>query len=241
MTDTEEYLLYSLLPDSKTGYKSFKQKLSGKVVVGHGRFGGSNLVLGNKNDKPDLDIPSTQIFAFGHYFSNDINFNVVIHEEDEEMIEVDLGEYNLHPNEIEIENINFWTYSTWIPGESAPGDSSAVREVPFAEGNYCFVIAPGHKRIWLNEKSTGINYIIPITNYFNELMLVKGIKDPKIALNVNRFFDTHKDYSDNDIILGFLSYNRYLKRINIDNDLFGEPNRSQKKSFFSIFKKRRRN
>ena len=105
------------------------------------------------------------------------------------------------------------------------------------EGKYLLAIAPLHKKIWLHEYESGINFLIPVTNFYNELMRVCSIKDTKVALKPFSFFEKLFDYKDEELRLAFISYNRYLKRIKMKNEAPVYSIAERKKSFFSIFRK----
>ncbi len=77
-------------------------------------------------------------------------------------------------------------------------------------------IAPAHKKIWLYEYETGVNHLIPVTNLYNYLMIVKNIRDIKVAGNQNLFFKDLNSFSDSEIISAFILYNNYFKRFNLN-------------------------
>ena len=64
-----------------------------------------------------------------------------------------------------------------------------------------------------------------------------NIKDPKTALNPNRVFTNLDEFTDEDLGQGFLLYNKYWKRVELDYSLFKrDVNNKKDKSFFSFFK-----
>jgi hypothetical protein len=54
---------------------------------------------------------------------------------------------------------------------------------------------------------------VPVTNYYNELMLLKQIRDPEIALSSRKLFERLDEYSDTDLANAFLAYNRLRTKI----------------------------
>ncbi len=78
------------------------------------------------------------------------------------------------------------------------------------------VISPVHKKIWLHNFEDEVNYLLPVTNYYNYLMIVKNIRDPKIILNNKLLFKELNSYSDEELMLAFISYNKYFRRFKID-------------------------
>jgi hypothetical protein len=76
-------------------------------------------------------------------------------------------------------------------------------------------ISPQEKRLWLYNGTTGMNHPIPITNFYNELMLIKGIRDPEIALRSALLFENLHQYTDSDLDAAFIAYNRFRKRVEL--------------------------
>jgi len=91
-----------------------------------------------------------------------------------------------------------------------------VREVP-VDALLTLAIAPGEKRIWLYDRASGMNFLLPVTNFHNELMLYKGIRDPRVALDVGRFFTDHLTYSNVDLREAFVRYNALKPRFKVQS------------------------
>jgi hypothetical protein len=241
VTTNENMLLFSVLPENKTGYNSYRNKIKALVVTGLGRFGGGNLILGKENTIPDLSFPSSPVFAIGTNIYKEGTIDITIHEEVDDEIEFDISVLNQPalcgsiPETLT--EMKKWNYSEWNPGDNAPNDGSYVKEVKIIENKYLLAIAPLHKRIWLHEYKSGINFLIPLSNFYNELMRVCSIKDTKVALNPSSFFENLKNFTDIELKLAFLSYNKYLKRINIKEPIpIDSPGKKESK-LFSIFRK----
>lgn len=236
LTDFEKKFLFCLLPEDRSGYLIYRDKIEKMVVIGEGRFGGGNFILGIEHDKPDLDIPSAPIFVCGEIIVKKHPNFISIHEEKDNKIEIDLG--NLPSSNEDNSEIEFWTYSTWLPGNNSPRKNCQPREIHIAGGKLVLAVSMEEERIWLYDSRIAVNILIPLTNFFNELMLYKKIKDPQIALNPKRLFTHLNDFSDNDLIQGFLCYNKYLNRVKIDESIFTKEKPVKPKSKFHIFKKR---
>ncbi|MFA3782734.1 hypothetical protein ABRY23_06660 [Melioribacteraceae bacterium 4301-Me] len=218
--DYEKEWLFTALPKNKLGYKLYRDKIESLFVIGNGRFGGKNFVLGPANSKVDLDVPTSAVFAVSYVFFDSCEVYVVIHEEQYEQIEIDFRLNKGDDFPIGMRPKKYWSYSDWNPGQKAPFDNSYVREVHLIKNKLILAIAPAHKRIWIYEFSSKVNYFVPVTNLFNEIRILKGIKDPQLALNPNSFFTNLDLFSDSEIGQGFLLYNKYLKRIDIDYNIF---------------------
>ena len=237
LTSIENMLLFSVLPETKSGYKSYRNKINNLVVTGSGRFGGGNFVLGKEGTEPDLSFPSSPVFAIGTNVYQEGTIDITIHEEFDEEIEFDISVRNqdsLPENLIEIKK---WNYSEWNPGDKAPNDNSFVREIIISKNVYILAIAPPHKKIWLHEYKSGVNFLIPLTNFYNELMRVSNIKDASVALKPSSFFGNINNFNDEQLMLAFFSYNRYLRKFDIQNIVPTESTPTKRKKIFSIFSK----
>lgn len=236
LSESEKKILFSVLPENKIGYRIYRDKISAKLVIGFGRFGGSNLILGNKDSSIDLDQPSSSVFAVGEVELKDNHLDVLIHEEDEEKIEFDISYQN--------ENVDFnsiedsWSYSDWIPGMNAPKNDSVVREIVIVKEKFILAIVEKHEKIWLHDIFSGINSIIPVTNYYNSLMMNKKIRDSKVLLNPKSIFKNLSNFSDEDLTLALFAYDKYFKRFDLSKYyISNKSNELKTKSLFSIFKK----
>ena len=235
LSENERDILFSVLPESKQGYKLYRQKINYLVVIGSGRFDRANKILGKPESVPDLNVPSTPVFASGTITCKETVIDVVIHEMIDDEIEFDIAtttQFDLREN---FEVISKWSYSDWNPGDKAPNDNSIVREVIVAPGKYVLALAPAHKKIWMHNISTGVNHLIPVSNFYNQLMMVKDERKSDIALNPGLFFKTLESYTDRELISAFITYNKYLSRFEIDLSYFKEAkSKIKKKNIFSF-------
>lgn len=216
----EKEILFSVLPESKIGYKKYMQQISEMKVIGQGRFGGGNFILGFEGDEVELDIPSTSVFASGIVKSNQLNFDVTIHQEEENQIEYDISPFGKIDVDEEIKIESVTSISFWNKNEKSPFDDSPVNEFVVLKNKYTLVIDSSAKKIWMNDFKTGINHIIPLTNFYNELMRFKNIREQNIALNPGRFFNDLEKYSEEDLLSAFLMYDKYMNRFNLQQKIF---------------------
>ncbi|MGE5431065.1 MAG: hypothetical protein ACM3QX_08325 [Syntrophomonadaceae bacterium] len=234
----EKEWLFSVLPSDRPGYRLYREKIEPLFVIGRGRFGDTDFMLGRSEDSLDETMPPVPVFAAGNLLYEETEVYVTIHEEFEGQIEFDISRTggNILPRELN--EIKRWSYSDWKPGKNAPGDGSKVREVHLIPGRIVLAIASEHKRIWVYEAETGINHLIPVTNFFNEVVRVKHIRDPKLALNSKLIFDSSFELKDQDLGAAFLIYNKYWKKISLDYSIFVSADKEDKeKSLFKIFKR----
>jgi len=221
LTKREQAFLYWLLPDDRTGYYHYRDLLETMVVLGEGRRGKGNLVLGHPGDVLDLDAPLASVFAFGVIEGEDKNILVTIREEQEDQVEVEIVGSKSDEVPDQFAEKRRWSYSSWSPGDPGPSSGGMVREVKMrGEENFTLVLAisPAEKRLWVYDAKSQVNHLIPVTNYYNELMMLKGIRDPNLALRSTKLFSRLSEFSDEDLARAFLTYNRLKKKVEVGAD-----------------------
>ena len=233
----EREWLFTALPEKKLGYMQYREIIDGLTVIGFGRFGGGNLILGTEGDIIDLEVSSSPIFAVSNISFENANVYVTIHEELERQIEIDLKIDNEENISDDLSRSKIWSYSNWVPGEKAPHDNSGVREIHLVKNEIVLAIAPHHKKIWVYNSKSGINHFVPVSNFYNEMILQTEIKDPAIALNPGRLFTNLDEFSDEQLTAGFLTYNRHWKRVELGHHFDELKSEQKKKSFLDLFKK----
>ena len=237
LSSIEKFCLLSILPAAKPGYNFYRRLIDNYMVIGSGRFEGNNFDLGKKNDKPDLTIASSPVFAIGSVKINDEIIDVIIHENEEDKIEFDLSgdlENILNINE-EIKNVK--TLSKWNPGEKEPYNNTVVREYNIKDDKYILCIAQGIKKIWHHKKDSGVNHIIPLTNFFNELMRIKNVRNANTPLNPSYFFPNLDEFSEQEIINAFIMYNKYMNKFKLPFRKMNVEKQKKKRKISKFFSK----
>ena len=237
LTEQELYWLFAALPENKPGYKKYRDLIESLVVIGYGRFGAGNLVLGEQHDVVDLEDSSAPIFAIADITYPNAKIYVTIHEEYDDQIEIDIKNLSADIIPEGLTNPKIWSYSDWIPGQNSPNDNAPVREVTLIKNKLILAFAPTHKKIWVHNADSGINHFVPVTNYYNEVMILLGNKDPEKALEPGRMFTDLNEFTDEQLITGFVIYNKRWKRVELDYSLFEQKDGPKKKSFLGLFKK----
>lgn len=220
LSGIEKYWLYKILPDDRIIYKIYRDKLDELYVIGYGKFPPYNLILGKKDDQPDLTIPSQPIISTGTFRYKNGKVDVSIFEEFENQIEIDIHSdqfyyFELDQSEFINKEVSWFTYSTWSPGLNHPEDNSELREIILEKNKFCLAISPNHKRIWVYDYSTQVLKFLPVTNFYQELLKISKIYDPKLVTNINYFFQNLDKFSDSQIKDAFLNYNRLWKKVEI--------------------------
>lgn len=210
----ERDLLELVLPTDRAGYRRYRELIGGMIVIGEGRRGPGNYVLGDPGDVPDLGGPLAPVLAFGIVESTRDMFTITVRECVGRQIDVELVSTRGAVVPDHFEEKRRWTYSTWRPGEPSPSNGLPVREVRI-DTNLTLTVSRQERRLWLYDKRTGVNHLLPITNFHNELMLVKRIRDPKVALESALFFRDLVRYSDDDLRAAFVAYNRLRPRVDV--------------------------
>lgn len=211
----ERDLLESVLPSDRPGYRKYRDLIETMQVIGEGRRGAGNLVLGYPGQIPDLTSPLPPVVAYGVVETTQDRYTITVREFAGEQLDVEI--VSAHDEEVpdHFEEKRRWTYATWRPGTASPATGMPVREVAIDDRSV-LAIAPVEKRLWLYDGATGMNHPIPITNYHNELMLHKQIRDPAIALQSGLLFDRLFSYSNEDLRAAFVSYNAGRRRVEVN-------------------------
>ncbi len=210
----ERDLLESVLPSDRPGYRRYRDLLETMQVIGEGRRGAGNLILGRSGETPDLTSPLPPVVAYGVVETTKDRYTITVREVVGGQIDTEI--VSAHDEKIpdHFEEKRRWTYATWKPGSVSPATGGTVREVRI-DGQSVLALAPGEKRLWLYDGLTGMNHPIPVTNYHNELMLHKQIRDPAVAVQAGLLFDQISSYSDEELRAAFVSYNASRRRVEI--------------------------
>lgn len=234
LSDLEKYWINLILPEDRPGYKIYREKIENLFVIGYGKYPPFNLILGEKEDQPDLSIPAQALVATGKFIYDAGIVNVSVFEEFEKQIEIDIQsegfDYLQMPAELLINKEQKWfTYSNWSPGQNHPFDGSELRIIEIQRNIIDLVITSKHKRIWIYDYNLKTNKFIPVTNFYQEILKVAGIKDVKTMTDINFFFSNLNKFSNNQIREAFINYNRYWKKFDLKKET---PSKTVKKNFF---------
>lgn len=227
-----------MLPEDKPGYKAYREMIKEMMVIGYGKFEPDNLILGQPDDKPSEETFFTPVISLGQIETEKAKIQISIHKPYKNQIQIDI--VNLLGDFIpdEFTEIKRWSYAYWNPGEKSPATNQAVREVKIfskTEHDLILVISPSDKKIWLHEVSSGINYIIPVTNFFNELLRQnREFMDRTTGLNVNLIFENNDKFSDAQINNAFINYNKLFAKVDVT--LYEKVN--EKRGLFQFLRKR---
>jgi hypothetical protein len=224
----ERDLLEFVLPVDAPGYARYRSLISGMVIIGDGRRGPGNFVLGRPGDIADITSPLAPIVAYGMVETTQEIYSVTVREYVGDQIDVEM--VSSHGSEVpeHFEERRRWTYSNWHPGMVSPATGDAMREVAIDQ-HHVLAIAAGERRILLHASDTSMNYLLPVTNLYNELMIHLGVRDANVALDSRRLFTDLASFGDADFRAAFVAYNVLKRRVTIS----GPPPSLQGRSMLS--------
>ena len=235
LTPREKDWLFYLLPEESHAYAEYRSTIASMLVIGEGRFGEGNLVLGYEGDSPDLSYSSLPVFASGQIICKGCTIQISIHEFFDNKIEVSLS--NLSDSEIPeflLETAR-WSYSYWRPGKPSSFKGDKLREINVSKNDNELVLAlsPESRTVWLHDSRSKVNYIIPVTNFINELLRGNPKIDKSGGINIGFIFSNLEKFEDDDFIRAFVQYNKHWHKIELlDSDVaFGKRKGLFKKIF----------
>ena len=233
LSPLERDLLLWLLPSGRPGYDEYRSHVASCSVVARGRRGEGNYILAPGMTGVDIESPLPQVFAYGIVETAAGRIGVTLRERLGDQLEFEI--VNLDGNSVPavLSEQRRWTFSTWLPNQPCPMCLGALREVRMqTEKGRSLVLALCGKdgRIWVHDAVGGVNHLIPVTNFYNELMLHANVRDPGVALNSKRLFTDLRNYSDATLSGAFATYNKLKTKIPLAEQL--QISAEAKPSFF---------
>jgi hypothetical protein len=137
-----------------------------------------------------------------------------------------------------IDSFRRWTFSEWLPSSPCPMCGGILREVGMrTESGRSLVLAVCVKdhRLWVYDSLSGVNHPIPVTGFYNELILQQKVQDRRVVPEAKRLFGELQAHSDAALAEAFSSYNRLRTKI-----VLGEPLIIPMVAGFSWFKRVKR-
>jgi len=223
-TDERELLLW-ILPAERPGYKEYRTFVENWNVVSQGRRGEGNYILAAPDEQPDNESPLPQIIAHGSIVTPTGELSVSIRERLENQVEFEIVGVQGNVDPARFNETRRWTLSSWLPSQVCPKCGVRLREVSLSSEHgrtAMLAVCATDKRLWVYDERTGINHPIPVTNFYNELMLHKNIRDPKIALDSKRLFSDLSQFSDAELSHAFRTYNALRTKIQLEGNIVVE-------------------
>ncbi|HTP12296.1 MAG TPA: hypothetical protein VMM37_01660 [Bacteroidota bacterium] len=222
LTTQERDLLLWILPEDRAGYRTYRVFIETWTVAGPGRRGTGNYVLTPGGTRVDNESPLPPILAYGVVRTQDGDVAISIRERLEDQVEFEIVNLNGDSVPPALRETGRWTFSGWLPGQACPICTVEPREVGILTTTgrrMVMAFCVNDERVWLHDGNDGVNHLIPLTNFYNELMLHTNTRDPKIALNARLLFTHLRTYTDADLVRAFASYNKLKSRIFLDEGI----------------------
>lgn len=226
----ERELLEWVLPDERPGYVEYRKLLGGWRVVAQGRRGKGNYLVAPLDERPDNESPLPSVIAYGIVETSEGEISVSVRERLGNQVEFEIAKLGKGDDVVLERERRRWTLSSWLPGSPCPQCASAPREISMqttSARRLALAICPTDRRIWIYDEETGINHPVPITNFYNELMFHKKVRDPEIALNSRRLFEKLHEFSDSDLVSAFRSYNQVRTKVDLEEPIVAPAGRKQ--------------
>jgi hypothetical protein len=222
LTAQERDLLLWLLPADRSGYLEYRKLIGQWQVVGRGRRGEGNYILAATAERPDTEMPLPPLFALGVVESREASVSISLRERIENQVEFEIVKLQGEGVPDRLEEIRRWSYSTWLPAQPCPACGRSVRGVPMATASgqkMVLAICSQDKRLWIYEEASGVNHLIPVTNFYNELMLQKNVRDPEVALDSKRLFTDLGSWTDAELLRAFAAYNKLRTKVKLESPI----------------------
>jgi hypothetical protein len=218
----ERELLLWVLPNERSGYAEYRKLIETWPVVAVGRRGEGNYILAEAGWSVDIESPLPQLFAYGVVEHEQGTLTISVRERSGGQLEFEMEGVADSTAVASLRQIRRWSFSEWLPSQPCPSCRHSVREIKMAttaSQMLVLVLCSRDRRIWVYEGQSGVNALIPVTGFYNELMLQKGVHDPNIALDPNRLFQLPGEQSESELIRAFSSYNKIRKKVVLEGDL----------------------
>lgn len=235
LSELERALLLWVLPEDRPGYAQYRRFVSQWMVVGKGRREEGNYILGSPDLTPDVESPLPQLFAFGCVKLGKEELTISVRERLGDQLEYEISGPPQAYLSLGIESYRRWTLSEWMPNRPCPNCGAALREVQMKTvSGHALVLAvcAEDHRLWVFDAQTGVNHPIPVTSFYNELMLQNRVQDRRTVPDSKRLFTDIDTHSDAALTGAFSSYNRLRTKV-----LLGEPLVVQSEAGFNWFRR----
>jgi hypothetical protein len=207
-----------LLPAARPGYDAMFQAILSLRVIGLGRWGEGDVILGRPGDTPDISGPMAPVFAHGSIEYTNRTRTVIVHDADDGRIEIQI-ETRSHGADDDGAELRRSASSSWLPGQPSPQRAARVREIRFPstarEADWTLAVCPDEQRVWLYERASGVNWPIPATAVYHELMRLTGERRPEIALAPKQLFTSCDSFRDADLVRAVYACNAGRPRFSL--------------------------
>lgn len=222
LTDVELKVLDWVLPEGRPGYEEYRNCLRVWEVSGARRWDEGSFFLTPKGTAPDCEAPPEPIIALGSIGVAAGSRAVIVREMLGSQVECEIAGGGRDLTSEEFEQSPRWRLSAWIPSAGCPVCGRNPREVVMrteTESSLTLAVCTEDKRLWMFDEKSGMNIPLPVTGFYNELMLQGRIQDPLIVLQAGKLFSDLDRYTDSALIRAFAAYNRNKGRLKLDRPI----------------------
>ncbi len=238
LTVQEKDFLFYVLPFGRKGYTEYRVLVEGMLVIGEGRFGEGNYVLGCEGDSPDFEYPSLPMFACGQIICEELHdlrgvpmesgrrgnplirciIQISVHECFDNKIEYSINNLSGESVPGKFTEIKRWSYSYWKPGEPSPFENDDLHEYEISQnkGELVLAISKANRSIWVYDSKSEVNHILPVTNFINELLRGEKRIDKREGINLDYVFSNLQLFTHEDIKHALIEYNKHWRKINLN-------------------------
>lgn len=80
-----------------------------------------------------------------------------------------------------------YSLAKWQPGDNSPfgGD---IKSVEINKDDYFLLLDITKKKVWVHDRKSSGNIILAVTGFYNSVINIQNIKDPKVAFNFDLLF-----------------------------------------------------
>jgi len=222
LTQLESELLFWVLPEDRPGYNEIRRHVRQWKVTSRGRRGAGNYIVSPIDERVDLESPLPQVLAYGAVETDRGEIAVSVREPMGRQIEFEITKLGAGELDSGFHERRRWTLSAWQPGLPCPKCSRPCREVSMRTSggrSLTLAVCRDDERLWIHDSLTGMNIPVPITNFYNELMLHKKVRDPEIALDPRKFFAGLPGFEDRELIEAFRTYNMIRTKVSMEDNI----------------------
>ncbi len=226
LTTSELEFVKWLLPRESEVYNDILHRIEHGVVLGEGRWGVGDLMIGTEGEAIDLTLGMSPVIAYGECRIGGTDVSISIHEPNvDDQIEIQFSGLYPIPESPSVDS--GWTYSYWQPGMNSPISGVPVRTIELNTGHgilrYVLAIDSTKRSIWLHHTQTAFNELLPVTGFVDELLRTHGIRDAGSVTQPTKIFERLSEFSDNDLRRAFIEYAKQSQRKFEVEDLITEP------------------
>jgi len=222
LTERERELLLWVLPADRPGYRKYRDLVERWSVTAQGRRGTGNYILSPLDERADTESPLPQVLSYGVVETDKGEISVTVRERLGSQIEFEIAKLGQGEIEQPFSELRRWTFSSWSPGEPCPICRKAIRavEMKTTTGHrMVFAVCALDERLWVFDAESLVSHPVPVTNFYNELMLHRRVRDPEIAFDPRRLFSKLDEFRDEDLIRAFSSYNKVRTKIPLEGEI----------------------